>query len=217
MTTVHTHSLIGLEMSGSLMTADEFDAAEDWDENYSYELINGVLVVTPPPGEGERGPNGLLDQLLRNYRDQHPQGKSLDYTLVEQTIVVKRGNRRRADRVIWAGLGRVPNVRREPPTIAIEFVSPGRRSRKRDYDAKRDEYIESGVSEYWIIDRFLRTMTVIENAPSGVKETIVNEGDIYCTPLLPGFELPLARLLAEADLLEQAIEDPGDSAHPNGD
>lgn len=217
MTTVDTQPLIGLETAGSLMTAEEFDAAEDWDDNFSYELINGVLVVTPPPGEGERGPNGLLDQLLRNYRDQHPQGKSLDYTLAEQTIVVKRGNRRRADRVIWAGLGRVPNVRREPPTIAIEFVSPGRQARKRDYDAKRDEYIESGVSEYWIIDRFRRTMTVVENAPDGVKEKVVKEGDIYCTPLLPGFELPLARLFAEADLLEQAIEDLDDSPESSGE
>jgi hypothetical protein len=56
-----------------------------------------------------------------------------------------------------------------------------------------------GVVEYWIIDRFTRQMTVCRNAPEGLSELVVAEQDTYQTPLLPGFELPLARLLAVAD------------------
>jgi hypothetical protein len=42
-------------------------------------------------------------------------------------------------------------------------------------------------------------MTVCRNAPEGLSELVVAEQDTYQTPLLPGFELPLARLLAVAD------------------
>lgn len=38
---------------------------------------------------------------------------------------------------------------------------------------------------------------------------VVREGEVYMPPLLPGFELPVSRLLAEADMLEQAeLNDP---------
>src|SRR5205085_1598421 len=79
-------------------------------------------------------------------------GRSLDATLPEQTVATG-ANRRRADRVIWAGLGRLPR-RGETPTMIVEFVSRGRRDRVRDYEEKRDEYIAIGVREYWVIDRF---------------------------------------------------------------
>jgi Uma2 family endonuclease len=188
------------------MTPEEFDSAEDWDEAYNYELVNGVLVVTPPPSEGERGPNDLLGHWLRDYQDNHRKGAALNYTLTEHTIRTRK-NRRRADRVIWAGLGRVPNVRRDLPTIVVEFVSPGRRSRQRDYHAKRDEYRGVGIAEYWVIDRFRRQLTVFRQVTDDVPERVVREGQVYTTPLLPGFRLPLSALLAEADLLAQAQQD----------
>ena len=57
---IQDYLIIGPELAGTYMKSDEFDAAEDWDDGYRYELINGVLIVTPPPGEGECGPNDLL-------------------------------------------------------------------------------------------------------------------------------------------------------------
>lgn len=205
MSTIQEHLVLGPELAGTLMTPEEFDAVEDCDENYVYELINGVLVVTPPPSEGERGPNELLGYLLRSYQEQHPKGAALNYTLTEHHI--RTQNRRRADRVIWAGLGRVPNVRREVPTIAVEFVAERRRDRRRDYEVKRDEYLRVGIAEYWIIDRFARRMTVVRGPADASSELVVKENENYTTPLLPGFELPLARILAEADLLEQAQQE----------
>lgn len=192
------------ELAGTLMTPEEFDAAEDCEEGYVYELINGVLVVSPPPLEGERGPNDDLGYLLRSYQEHHPQGSALDLTLPE-SLIRTRTNRRRADRAIWTGLGRTPNIRKDPPTIAVEFVSEAKRDRERDYIAKRDEYMTVGQEEYWIIDRFRRRMTVVRrNQP----DVVVGANDIYRTPLLPGFELPLKRLLDVADELERASEEP---------
>jgi len=188
-------------LAGALLTPREFDAA-DWDgEGEIYELINGVLVVSPPPLEEERDPNEELGFLLRTYRQQHPQGGALDRTLPEHLIRTRR-NRRRADRAIWAGLGRKPR-RREAPTIAVEFVSKDRRDWLRDYRVKKREYKQIGIKEYWIIDRFRRIMTVIINEPGRAAELVVREKQTYRTPLLPGFELPLAQLLAAADYWEE--------------
>ncbi len=177
------------------MTPGEFHDADEVDEDFRYELIHGVLVVTPPPLEEERGPNEELGGLLYLYRMQHPQGAALDDTLSEQ-YVSTQDSIRRADRVIWAGLGRAPNPRKDFPTIVVEFVSEGKRNRLRDYHEKRAEYLAAGVREYWIIDRFARTLTACR---SGSPDVEIPHDGTYQTPLLPGFELPLARLLAVAD------------------
>ena len=42
-------------------------------------------------------------------------------------------------------------------------------------------------------------MTVYRNRPEGAASLVVKEAETYQTDLLPGFVLPLARLLARAD------------------
>ena len=175
---------LGPRAAGMLLTPEEFDRA-DFKEGWRYELINEVLVVSPSPFRNERDPNEELGHSLRNYQESHPQGAALDLTLAEETIETKK-NRRRADRVIWAGLGRLPGLH-EPPTIVIEFVSKGRINRERDYVAKRAEYREIGVKEYWIIDRFAKTMTVCIFAEAGDQELVIPAGQTYATGLLAGF------------------------------
>jgi Uma2 family endonuclease len=175
-----------------LLTTEEFDRAR-FQEGWRYELINEVLVVSPFPSRNERDPNEELGHSLRTYQQTHPEGAVLDATLGEETLETKK-NRRRPDRVIWAGLGHLPGPH-EPPTIVIEFVSQGRRNRERDYVAKRAEYREIGVTEYWIIDRFARNMTVCIFAEDRDQEVVIPENQTYSTPRLPGYELPLQRLL----------------------
>ena len=101
--------------------------------------------------------------------------------------------------MIWLGLGRVPNLQTDIPTIVAEFVSKRKRDRVRDYEEKRREYATIGVREYWVIDRFARTMTVFKNEAGTWSEVVVNAEETYETPLLPGFALPLGRLLKVAD------------------
>jgi Uma2 family endonuclease len=194
--------VLGPELAGTLMTPQEFDAVEEADENYVYELINGVLIVSPPPLAGERGPNQDLGHLLLLYQDQHPRGSSLDATLPEH-LIRTRSSRRRADRVIWAGLGRQPDPRRDKPTIAVEFVSKGKRNRQRDYLEKKKEFLAAGIAEYWVIDCFRRILTVYRKVKA---ELVVTENKIHSTPLLPGFVLPLARILEIADRWERATK-----------
>jgi Uma2 family endonuclease len=187
---------IGPRSAGLLLTPAEFDRAR-FREGRRYELINGVLVVSPIPSRKERDPNEELGHWLRHYRDSHPQGSSLHLTLPEEEIQTKQ-NRRKADRAIWAGLRRDPGES-EVPRIIVEFVSEGKINQERDYVAKRAEYREIGVGEYWIIDRFRRTLAVFIFSGESDQERIVSEQQSYSSPLLPGFELPLARLLSLAD------------------
>ena len=195
-----TRVVLSPGLAGTLMTPEEFDAVEDYEEGYRYELIRGVLVVTPVPLWQESGPNEKLGQWLLNYREQHPQGAALDYTFMEQYVRTEE-SRRRADRLIWAGLGRLPKVKRDVPTIAVEFVSAAKRDRWRDSIEKRNEYLALGVLESWIVDRFRRTLTVCR---ADAEDLVVKEGETYRPALLPGFELPVAPLLAAADMWDEA-------------
>lgn len=198
-TAIQTSLVLGLEHNGICMTPEEFDAITEYDDLYRYELIHGVLIVNPIPSAQERGPNQELGRQLLNYQESHPQGKSLDDTLEEEYVRVSDG-RRRADRVIWTGLGRQPSLDTDIPTIVVEFVSAGRRNWTRDYVLKRDEYLALGVLEYWVISRFERNLTIFRKNRSGkIVEQVIKELETYRCDLLPGFELTLQSLLEVSD------------------
>jgi Uma2 family endonuclease len=133
------------------------------------------------------------------YGQQHPAGKCLIETVFEEYLRTS-ANRRRADRVLWVEhSGRRPDPKTDPPTIVVEFVSAGKAAWQRDYVEKRDEYLQASVVEYWVIDRFRRSLTVFSQECGHPAERVIRETEVYRPILLPGFELPFAELLAAAD------------------
>jgi Uma2 family endonuclease len=189
---------LGPRDAGMPMDLDEFEDA-DFEDGYRYELIHGVLVVTPPALEEERDANEELGYWLRSYRDSHPRGGALDLTLPEHNLRTI-GQNRRADRVLWTGLGRRPRTRGRPvsardvPAIVVEFPSSRPADQRRDYQEKEYEYREIGVREYWIIDRFRRSMTVFSRRTGRWGKRVLGERGTYTTPELPGFKVPLRKL-----------------------
>src|SRR5205823_8869838 len=123
-----------------------------------------------------------LGYLLLTYWERDLQNSPLNATLPERYIRTK-DSRRLADRLIWAGLDRVPDWKNDLPSIAVEFVSRARRDRLRDYEEKWREYMELGIGEYSIIDRFRHTMTAVRNRPGAPEDQIVHEQETYYTPL----------------------------------
>jgi Uma2 family endonuclease len=180
--------------NGMELSPEEYDAATDWEPGYRYELLQGLLIVSPPAGLGERSPNDYLGYMLWRYAESHPQGKALAFTVNEHELQVGR-QRRRMDRAIWVAEGAVVDPQRSVPTIAIEFVSDSSRDRRRDFVTKRRESAAIGIAEYWVIDRFERSLTVFQ----GDDVQVLKAGETYRTPRLPGFELPLSTLLSRVE------------------
>ncbi len=83
------------------------------------------------------------------------------------------------------------------PDLVIEILSPS--TRIRDQGVKRHLYERMGLREYWLADPALATVRIYRRtgeALAFVAELSAAAGDILATPLLPGLEIPLARIFA---------------------
>ncbi|MBE9140619.1 Uma2 family endonuclease [Nodosilinea sp. LEGE 07088] len=54
-----------------------------------------------------------------------------------------------------------------PPTLVVEVVSPGELQWERDYIAKRAQYEDLGIPEYWIINPQDSTVLVLTQTGQG--------------------------------------------------
>ena len=71
------------------------------------------------------------------------------------------------------------------PRLVVEVVSPGKKNRERDYIAKRQQYAERGIPEYWLIDPERQSITVLALVEQQYKEHGVFQGsDRVASPLL---------------------------------
>ncbi|QDT16973.1 Uma2 family endonuclease [Alienimonas californiensis] len=194
---VASGAAIGPNSNGMSMTTEEFDAVryEDCDPGFRYELVRGVLIVSPIPKNPHEAMIDDLGFRVEKYRREHPDGAACDGTLPGRYVETFIG-RRIADRVVWCGLGRDPNHAEDVPTIAVEIVSERTRDRRREYLEKRAEHRDAGVAEYWIVDRFARTVTVVESSGT---ERAIGEQDSLTSPLLPGFSITPLDLFREAE------------------
>jgi Uma2 family endonuclease len=107
--------------------------------------------------------------------------------------------------MVWSRNHRHPKSS-DAPVIAVDFLSPGTRYWKRDYEARCDEYLSAGVGEYCVVDCFDRRMTVVAHVDGRCRTQVIDENGTYRTGALPGFELPLMQLFAELDKWRNAEE-----------
>ncbi len=125
-------------------TVDDLDRLPD--DGLQYELLDGLLLVSPAPLIAHQRVVVALTVLLHAAcsADHEVLVGPLDFrphqrtSLQPDVLVVRRVD---LDD---------PRVLRKPPALAVEVISPS--SRHKDLELKRSAYAEMGVGCYWVVD-----------------------------------------------------------------
>ena len=174
------------------MTVDEFFALGPELPSHT-QLIDGVVVVNTP-GDRHQAILFWLGYLWHTFAEGHEvEGRmslELDVPIGERDVL--------APDAWWApeGRGPLPVGRFEvPPPLVVEVRSPS--TWAYDTGVKLRRYEEAGVEEVWLVDTAVDEVVVRRrssaDAPFDVRVTY-RVGDVLTTPLVPGFEIDVARL-----------------------
>ncbi|MBV9389051.1 MAG: Uma2 family endonuclease [Chroococcidiopsidaceae cyanobacterium CP_BM_ER_R8_30] len=142
---------------------EEYFAYDDGTDNL-YELFNGELIEVPPEsGENVQIANRLFlffalligTDRVRGHGLElevrgEPRNRYPDLTIIREEHIQQLA-KRNTIRLSMA-----------PPLLVVEVVSPGELQRDRDYIAKRVQYHDCGIPEYWIIDPEAQNILVLE-------------------------------------------------------
>lgn len=140
-------------VKGGPITRAERDAIPD--DGRRYELIDGVLVVTPAPSFHHQGVVGELYLLLRA---SCPPGlvvlfAPFDVALADDTVV-------EPDLLVAPRAAFTDKELPTAPLLAVEVLS--RSTRRFDLGLKKDRYAEAGILHYWVVDPLAPSMTAWE-------------------------------------------------------
>jgi Uma2 family endonuclease len=182
---------------GLKLTYDDFVLLPD--DGKRHELIDGEHYVTPSPNTRHQQITGDLFALLWTHLEAHPIGRVFvapfdvvftQFDVVEPDILYL-SNARAAEVV-------TPQHVHGAPELVVEVASPG--TRQRDETIKRHLYERAGVSEYWVVDSETDVVRIYRRGADGFDRAIElsrEAGDVLATPLLPGLDLPLVRILRD--------------------
>ena len=177
-------------------TAEEFERLDD---DLRYELTRGELRPMPPPPGAEHG-SLTIDLTLEVglFVREHRLGRCF---AAETRFTIERN----PDTVVAPDMAYVARERlpaKMPagfldlaPDLVLEVRSPS--DRKREVKEKVERWLAAGVRMVWELHPARRILTVYrpgaEAREPGIDDTLSGED------VLPGFALPLRRLLSEAD------------------
>lgn len=184
---------LGPNDAGMRLTAEEF-ANADFQEPYTYERVQGRLVVMSPAGPEHRKVSRLFRRELGGYWQQHPQ--VIEDVDVEGWVTTGPEEDRIPDICVYLVGSSDTDIPHRVPDMIFEFVSASRADQERDYIHKRAEYHAIGVKEYVIVDRFKQSVLVLTWAAEDYAERTLRPGDMYTTPMLPGLHVPIRDVFA---------------------
>jgi Uma2 family endonuclease len=126
------------------------------EDGNTYEVIGGELFVTPPPSAAHQEIVSRLLEFLLPYIVRHKLGR----IHVPRSVIVFEGGQAEPDLMVLPPGTTVEAWERMPaPLLVVEVLS--RTTSRRDRVEKRSYYLDAGVSEYWIVDREAKSVTVI--------------------------------------------------------
>ncbi|MCC6959829.1 MAG: Uma2 family endonuclease [Dehalococcoidia bacterium] len=180
-----------------LMTSEEFQRLPEPAGGERMELVQGVVVMTPPPtaGHGERAFE--IGVAVRDFVRRHRLGLTSGeggYRLRRDPDTV------RAPDAAWIAFDRIPggafpedDYPDAAPNLAIEVMSS--HDREMDIDEKVADYLSAGCERVWVVRPRQRTITVYR--PDGnahrfvVGDTLTSDDAGFP---VDGFQLPVARV-----------------------
>jgi Uma2 family endonuclease len=177
---------LGQRDQGRLISSQEF-ADAFYDEPWTYERVNGRLVVLSP--------HETSHVLLSNPWRCRLAVYSLNHPEIVQAVVsyawtrIDDDNDRIADIGVYLG-GSLEdlNIPDQVPEVIFDFDGPSTVDRIRDF-------VKLGVRELVTFDRLTNMFTVLKNNDSIHESRVLTSADVYRSPLLPGFEVRLAEVL----------------------
>ena len=178
--------------AGLRMTAaDWFQLDED---GFDYELVNGVVVMSPSPTPKHQHVALEIATQLKNYLRKHPVGVVFVETDVHLGKSPGGDDLVYRPDVLFIEAARVADLGERivgPPAVVVEIVSAG--SRRFDNETKKEDYERCGVQEFWLIDPERSQMVFYRLDADRYVESPAT-GDAFASTVITGFRLDLARL-----------------------
>ena len=153
---------------GAPLTEDDLGAMPD--DGHRYELLDGVLLVTPAPRLDHQRCLVALSSLLLSARLPHlevlvgPFDVRLSrFTVLQPDLLVARKVDLTEARLVGA------------PVLAVEIQSPS--TRRIDNGSKRLAFEAAGVPAYWLVDPHVPSLTVLHLEDDRYEEHATATGD----------------------------------------
>ena len=177
---------------GLRMSADEF--LEIPDDGYNYELIGGVVIMSPLPSPQHHAITTELLLQIAMFLRTNPTGRVFGELDVHIGQGPTGGDLVYKPELIFVRNERLPDMRDKifgAPELVVEVISRG--SRRMDSETKKNDYERFGVQEYWLIDPERKSMTFWRLSDGRFVE-VDTAGDAFASEAVPGFVLDLARV-----------------------
>ena len=176
------------------LTFDDLKLIPEGLEGERQELIDGELVVTPPPAMNQQSiSSNLVYALERFVREQ-----DLGRVYAAPTGIQFTPNNVLIPDIMFIARNRLhirgPKTVDAPPDLVVEILSPA--TRQRDLTVKRDLYARFGVPEYWVVDPEARTVTVLTLTGDRYEPVPLGDGGAIASRVLPGLTLALNDVFA---------------------
>ena len=201
-TSVPTRIRVGAFDDGRRMSLVNFENAET-QEGSLHELGRGIVVVSEVPDPIHFAQVNATRRQFSTYEIAHPESIHAIATGSECKVLVAGYESERhpdlaiyktpprADSEVWAVW---------IPELVVEVVSAG--SSDRDHVEKREEYLQFGILEYWIIDLGRNAMLALQRSRGRWTEHVVTREQVYESPLFPGLAFSLALVFQAADAVK---------------
>jgi len=166
------------------------------DDGYKYDMIQGVLHMSPSPFFEHCYAVSQFIYLLTGYLKKKPVG----FAVSEIDILLPDGGdilrpdisflfKEHKDIII----GHIHGV----PDLICEVLS--QKTATRDFGEKAERYLKNGVKEYYILDPRDKSMQIWLNRKTKWEKIICQKGDMLKSQILQGFHISAEEIFSEID------------------